>query len=88
MGGTPEILEMDPSSTNLSKALGDFCETQGIDLQHIAAGAHRQLGKVERHAHWFSQIFERVAKECPPSSSEDFFQVCFTKANCKECFHQ
>ena len=77
MGGTPKILEMDSSSTNLSEELGDFCEAQGIDLQHIATGAHRQLGKVERHAHWFSQIFERVANECRPSSSEEFVSVLY-----------
>ena len=49
-----------------------FCEAQGIDLQHIAADAHWQLGKVERHGHWFSQIFERVADECRPTNPEEF----------------
>ena len=86
MGGTPKILEMDSSSTNLSEALGDFCEAQGIDLQHIAAGAHRQLGKVERHAHWFSQIFERVANECRPSSSEEFVTCALQRQIAKNAF--
>eukprot|EP00435_Cladocopium_sp_Y103_P072224 s637_g39.t1 len=70
--GPPKVLEIDSSSSNLSDALGDFCEAHGIDMQHIAADAHWQLGKVERHGHWFSQIFERVADECRPTTAEEF----------------
>eukprot|EP00435_Cladocopium_sp_Y103_P030061 s1739_g7.t1 len=70
--GPPKVLELDSSSSNLSDALGEFCEAHGIDMQHIAADAHWQLGKVERHGHWFSQIFERVADECRPTTAEEF----------------
>eukprot|EP00435_Cladocopium_sp_Y103_P019462 s1915_g4.t1 len=70
--GVPKVLEMDPSSSNLSDMLGDFCESMGINVQHIAADSHWQLGKVERHGHWFAKIFERVCDECRPSTPEEF----------------
>ena len=69
--GPPQQLEMDPSKPNLSEALGHFCETMGIDQLFIAADSHWQLGKVERHGHWFQKIFERVLDDCRPSSPED-----------------
>eukprot|EP00435_Cladocopium_sp_Y103_P057558 s34_g19.t2 len=70
--GVPKMLEMDPSSSNLSDLLGDYCESMGIDTSHIAADSHWQLGKVERHGHWFAKIFERVCDECQPTTSHEF----------------
>ena len=70
--GVPQNLELDPSSSNLSEMLGDYCESMGINVQHIAADSHWQLGKVERHGHWFAKIFERVCDECQPTSAEEF----------------
>eukprot|EP00435_Cladocopium_sp_Y103_P057771 s2526_g20.t1 len=70
--GVPKMLEMDPSSSNLSEMLGDYCDSMGIDTSHIAADSHWQLGKVERHGHWFAKIFERVCDECQPTSGEEF----------------
>ena len=70
--GVPHNLELDPSSSNLSEMLGEYCENMGINVQHIAADSHWQLGKVERHGHWFAKIFERVCDECQPTSAEEF----------------
>eukprot|EP00435_Cladocopium_sp_Y103_P052219 s999_g16.t1 len=70
--GPPKILEVDPARTNLSDELGQFCQTLGIDMVHIAADAHWQLGKVERHSQWFEQILEKVHDEHPPTSPEEF----------------
>ena len=70
--GPPLLLELDPSKPNLSDSLGSFCEGLGINAQHTAADSHWQLGKVERHGHWFAKIFERVCDECHPKTAEDF----------------
>ena len=79
--GPPQQLEMDPSKPNLSEALGHFCETMGIDQLFIAADSHWQLGKVERHGHWFQKIFERVLDDCRPSSPEEFVD-CVLQTQC------
>ena len=70
--GTPKVIEMDSSKPNLSDELGAFCESNGIDLQFIAADSHWQLGKVERHGQWFANIFEKVSDECHPKTGEEF----------------
>ena len=57
--GPPTTLELDPSKPNLSDSLAEFREGMGVDLQYIAAGSQRQLGKVERHGSWFEEIFKR-----------------------------
>ena len=70
--GIPEHLELDPSKPNLSTMLAEYCESRGIVMHHIAADAHWQLGKVERHGQWFQSIFKKVCDEHPPMSAEDF----------------
>ena len=70
--GPAQQLEMDPAKTNLSKSLGSFCESLGIDQLFTAADSHWQLGKVERHGQWFARIFEKVIDECRPTSAEEF----------------
>jgi len=70
--GPPKVLEMDPSRPNLSDALGEFCQSLGIDVAFTAAESHWQLGKVERHGHWFEKILLRVHDEHPPECAEHF----------------
>ena len=70
--GPPVHLITDPSKPNLSQELQQFCENNGIHMSHIAADAHWQLGKTERHGHWFEQIFERIIDEVRPQSPEEF----------------
>ncbi len=72
--GVPEHLELDSSKPNLSAMLAEYCESRGIVLHHIAADAHWQLGKVERHGQWFQSIFKKVCDEHPPLSAEDFVE--------------
>lgn len=68
--GAPSALITDPARTNLSEALGTFCESLGIRMLHTAAEAHYQLGKVERHGQWFEHIFNRVWDEVRPSDMD------------------
>ena len=70
--GVPQHLEMDPSKPNLSAALAEYCENSGIQVHHISADAHWQLGKVERHGQWFARIFDRVCDENPPTTGDEF----------------
>eukprot|EP00434_Breviolum_minutum_P004560 symbB.v1.2.004023.t1/scaffold227.1/size261201/9 len=77
--GPPVHLITDPSKPNLSQELQQFCENHGINMSHIAADAHWQLGKTERHGHWFEQILERIMDEVRPQSAEEFVD-CVTQA--------
>ena len=70
--GPPKVLELDPSKPNLSEALGDFCQSLGIDVVYTAAESHWQLGKVERHGQWFERILSRVQDEHHPDCAEHF----------------
>ena len=70
--GPPVHLITDPSKPNLSQELQQFCENNGIHMSHIAADAHWQLGKTERHGQWFEQIFERITDEVRPTTAEEF----------------
>ncbi len=70
--GPPIHLITDPSKPNLSQELQQFCENNGIHMSHIAADAHWQLGKTERHGQWFEQIFERIIDEVRPTTAEEF----------------
>ena len=79
--GPPQNITTDPAKPNISDALAAFLEGQGIKHHKIAADAHWQLGKVERHGQWFEKIFDRVCDECQPSSAEAFVD-CIQQTQC------
>ena len=79
--GPPQHLTTDPAKPNISDALANFLEGYGIKHHKIAADAHWQLGKVERHGQWFEKIFDKVCDECQPSSAEAFVD-CVMQTQC------
>lgn len=79
--GPPQNLTTDPAKPNISDALAEFLEGNGIKHHKIAADAHWQLGKVERHGQWFEKIFDRVCDECQPSDAEAFVD-CVLQTQC------
>ena len=70
--GPPKALCVDPAQPNISQAMSEFCEARGITLHATAGDAHWQLGKVERHGGWFSQILDKVIFDVAPTSQEEF----------------
>ena len=70
--GVPRHLSVDPAKPNISDALAEYAENNGITIHQTAADAHWQLGKVERHGQWFARIFDRVCDEVRPSTPEQF----------------
>ena len=77
--GPPQKLLLDPSQPHLGSALGDFCNSQGIDMQHTAAEAHFQNGKVERHGQWLERIVTKVLDEIRPQNEEEYL-ACIVQA--------
>eukprot|EP00435_Cladocopium_sp_Y103_P034179 s49_g8.t2 len=51
--GPPVEVLMDPARTNQSEIVVSLLEDSGIRVLTIAAEAHNQLGKVEKHGHLF-----------------------------------
>ncbi len=74
LAGIPKHLELDSYKPNLSAMVAEYCESRGIEMHHIAADAHWQLGNVERHGQWFQSILRKVCDEHPRLSPEDFVE--------------
>ena len=72
--GRPVEIVVDPTQTNLSEAFAGAQERSGIRVLSIAAEAHNQLGKVEKHGHLFEVILQKVLDSAQPSSKEEYHQ--------------
>lgn len=57
---------VDPAQTNLSEEFAGAQEQSGIRVLSIAAEAHNQLGKVEKHGHLFEVILQKVLDSVQP----------------------
>ncbi|CAE7758699.1 RE1 [Symbiodinium sp. CCMP2456] len=77
--GVPQVLVLDPSQPNLSEALCQACEDEGTRVCHIAAEAHWQIGKVERHGGLLATILDKVLLEIRPQSEAEW-RECLTQA--------
>ena len=86
--GPPKALCVDPAQPNISQAMSEFCEARGITLHATAGDAHWQLGKVERHGGWFSQILDKVIFDVAPTSQEEFAECIIQAQTAKEQPHQ
>ena len=68
--GPPEQVILDPDP----QFLGVFrtqCERLNIDLKYIAAEAHWQLGRKERHNAAYKECFEKVIDEMQLEGPDD-----------------
>ena len=81
--GPPVELLMDPARTNQSELLVSSLENAGIRVLTIAAEAHNQLGKVEKHGHLFEVVFEKVLDQCQPGDKESWEQCVVQTMNAK-----
>ena len=81
--GRPVEIIVDPAQTNLSEAFAGAQEQSGIRVLSIAAEAHNQLGKVEKHGHLFEVILQKVLDSVQPSSKEEYHQCIRETMNSK-----
>ena len=73
----------DPARTNQAEAVFQQLEGDGTRVLSIAAEAHAQLGKVEKHGHLFEVILQKVLDQIQPSSREEYEQCIVQTMNAK-----
>eukprot|EP00435_Cladocopium_sp_Y103_P016924 s2219_g4.t1 len=81
--GRPVEILLDPAQTNMSEAFTGAQEMAGVRVLSIAAEAHNQLGKVEKHGHLFETVLQKVLDSIQPTSKEEYHQCIRATANSK-----
>lgn len=81
--GPPVEVLMDSGRTNTADSFIAFLEQSGIRMTSIAAEAHNQLGKVEKHGHLFELILQKVLDQVQPQSQQEFEECIIQTANSK-----
>lgn len=81
--GAPVEVIVDSARTNLAVSMVDPIESAGTRVIDIAAEAHNQLGKVEKHGHLFETILQKVVTQIQPKDRQEFEQCVINTANSK-----
>ena len=81
--GSPVEVLMDPGRTNMADSFVAFLEQSGTRVSNIAAEAHNQLGKVEKHGHLFEVILQKVLDQIQPQSQQEYEECVVQAANSK-----
>lgn len=81
--GPPKELVIDGETGLCSEGFKEFCRQQSILPRVVAAYAHWQMGKVERHGEIIQSMLRCLDKDNPITTSKDFeeglFQCCGAK---------
>ena len=85
--GPPKVVMMDPARTNLGEPMQSLLDSLGIHCKPIAAEAHWQLGRTERHGGWFGNVLSKLVQENSPESKSDWEQLV-TQAHVKNTMIQ
>ena len=80
--GPPKELIVDPSHSNLGENMVSPTELEGTVIRQIAAEAHWQLGRTERHGGYFEKILSRLIEQFSPSSKTEWLE-CVRHAHVK-----
>ena len=72
--GPPKEIILDPAQTNLGDPLQAPVELDGTMVKTIAAEAHWQLGRTERHGGWFRRVLQKVMEQHSPSTKEEWME--------------
>ena len=78
--GPPVEVLMNPGRTTTADSFVAMLEQAGTRILTIAAEAHNQLGKVEKHGHLFELILQKVLDQMQPKSQSDF-EACVNSKN-------
>ena len=81
--GPPAEVITDPARTNQAESVFQQLEGEGTRVLSIAAEAHAQLGKVEKHGHLFEVILQKVLDQVQPASREEYEQCIVQTMNAK-----
>ena len=81
--GPPVEVVMDPATTNMAESMISPLEQSGVRVLSIAAEAHNQLGKVEKHGHLFEVILGKVLEQVQPQSREEYEACVLQTTNSK-----
>lgn len=76
--GPPVEVVVDPARTTTAMSVVDPLEMSGIRINTIAAEAHNQLGKVEKHGHLFELVLGKVLEQIQPKNRTEF-EMCITQ---------
>ena len=80
--GAPKELIIDPKRTNLGEAMSHPTEMEGTHVRPIAAEAHWQLGRTERHGGWFETVLRKLIDQFSPQDQDQWLQ-CVHHAHVK-----
>ena len=80
--GPPRELVLDPSNSNLGENMVSPTEMEGTFIRPIAAEAHWQLGRTERHGGYFEKILSRLIEQFSPRSKTEWLE-CVRHAHVK-----
>eukprot|EP00434_Breviolum_minutum_P007463 symbB.v1.2.006585.t1/scaffold387.1/size215482/8 len=72
--GPPKEMVLDPAQTNLGDPLQAPVELDGTVVKTIAAEAHWQLGRTERHGGWFRKVLQKVIEQHSPRNREEWLE--------------
>ena len=72
--GPPKEIILDPAQTNLGDPLQTPVELEGTMVKTIAAEAHWQLGRTERHGGWFRRVLQKVIEQHSPTNREEWLE--------------
>ena len=81
--GPPTEVITDPARTNQAESVFQQLEGDGTRVLSIAAEAHAQLGKVEKHGHLFEVILQKVLDQIQPTNREEYEQCLVQTMNAK-----
>ena len=81
--GAPLEVIVDPAKTNTAGEVFDRLEQDGTRVSTIAAEAHNQLGKVEKHGHLFEVILQKVLDQVQPKDRAEYEQCVIQTCNAK-----
>ena len=62
---------LDPANSNLGKNMVSPTEMEGTVIGPIAAEAHWQLGRTERHGGYFEKILSHLIEQFSPGSKTE-----------------
>lgn len=81
--GSPIEVVVDPAKTNTAEEVFARLEQDGTRITTIAAEAHNQLGKVEKHGHLFEVILQKVIDQVQPRDRTEYEQCVIQTCNAK-----
>ena len=72
--GAPIEVVVDSAKTNTAEEVFARLEQDGIRVSTIAAEAHNQLGKVEKHGRLFEVVLQKVIDQVQPKDRAEYEQ--------------